>query len=64
MYGGVSTVPAAPAASTPAANQPIGKAAPNAQEGSIAYLNGRPVGIVRGGAVYPMPAETGPGGGG
>ena len=64
MYGGVPTAPAAaaPMAATPAAPQPIGRAAPNAQDGSIAYLNGRPVGIVRGGAVYPMPA--GPGGGG
>jgi hypothetical protein len=63
MYGGVPTAPPAPAA--PAApNQPIARAAPNQRDGDIAYLNGRPIGIVRGGAVYPMPAQAGPGGGG
>jgi hypothetical protein len=63
MYGGVPTAP--PAAAAPAApNQPIARAAPNQRDGEIAYLNGRPIGIVRGGAVYPMPAQAGPGGGG
>jgi hypothetical protein len=70
MYGGVPTTPTAPVAAAPVAPaasvmRSLGPAPPGAREGQIVYgKNGLPPAIVRGGQLFPPPAQGGPGGAG